>query len=131
MAAGVGYVPPCSEPSVGVSFQANYLYGKKHYFEFGTGITLPEVYSPSKVECSYNDNGHWRCISEDWKFSTRNVVIPVRIGYRYQRNEGGFFWKIAFVPLFSKNISQVLNVPFLPSAGIAFGYTFKTNKKKH
>lgn len=130
IAAGVGYIPPISEyTSIGISLQANYLYGQKHYLEIGTGITIPTIYYPTWLQYTYTDGLLYDLVTSNWIFSTRDVLIPVRIGYRYQKNNGGLFWKIAFVPLFSMKNTHFLDMPFLPSAGVAIGYTFKTNKK--
>ena len=95
LATGVGY-DVFDSPSVGVSFQANYLYGFKHHLEIGVGAALPELYAPYSGECTYT-NGRRKCTHSDWQFYTRNIVIPVRVGYRYQRSDGGFFWRIAFI----------------------------------
>lgn len=122
LASGIGYIP-FKDPFVGVSFQASYLYGFKHHLELGVGVALPDLYSPYSVKCTY-DNGRENCTYRDWKFYIRDVVIPVRVGYRYQRSDGGFFGRIAFVPAFSKAICNTLNMPFLPSPGLSVGYIF-------
>jgi len=113
IAAGLGfqYFPGSSDsflfsnPFIGFSPQINYLYGQKHYLEIGTGITF------------LNER--------------EGLCIPIRIGYRYQRDNGGLFWKIAFVPLFGEDLYFEMGtskLPFFPSVGIAFGYTFKSKK---
>ena len=50
-------------------------------------------------------------------------AVPIRIGYRYQRENGGFFWKIAFVPSFSNVYED--SFTFKPSGGVALGFTFR------
>jgi len=87
-----------------ISPQINYLYGKKHHLELGVGTNL----------------GLW---TDTWRVLN---FMPTRIGYRYQRNNGGFFWKIAFVPHFAIRETEIS--PIIPSAGVAFGYTFKNKK---
>ena len=83
----------------GGSIQVNYLYGvKNHHLEIGTGITTLDF-------IKWND-----------------IYIPIRMGYRYQRNNGGFFWKVAFTPTVSL-------FGFGPSGGVAIGYTFKNKKR--
>ena len=124
MATGVGYVPPLTGnfPVFSFSMQVNYLFGEKnHYLEIGTGITFPEFYFPTSATITHSsEKTHYKY--ENWTIST-DFLIPLRIGYRYQRDNGGFFWKIAFVPMFS-----IHNDAFFPSAGIAIGYTFKSRK---
>lgn len=41
----------------------------------------------------------------------------LRIGYRYQRPQGGFLFRVGFTPF-------VPNLDFVPWGGISFGYTF-------
>ena len=48
----------------------------------------------------------------------------MRIGYRYQQEEGGFFWKIAFV-LLNGDFYYWNNSQFMKWGGVSFGYTFK------
>jgi hypothetical protein len=61
-------------------------------------------------------------------------VLPFRIGYRYQKDNGGFFLKAAVTPLFlfwmeqetgngEVKLEQVIHMPF---GGVAVGYTFKS-----
>lgn len=130
IAAGIGYLPPLpvleTHPSVNVSLQANYLYGKKHHLEIGVGVAFPELYAPTNI--SYSSDGRYE-VSDDWRFSTNHLIIPVRIGYRYQKNRGGLFWKAAFVPYFSEQIYHVLKLPFVPGVGVSIGYTFNSEKQ--
>jgi len=88
--------------SFGMTPQFNYLNGEKHHLELGVGLG----YNWEKYKRSGETDSH--------------VHIPIRIGYRYQKSEGGFFWKIAFVPTFFSE----LNFRILPWAGVAFGFTF-------
>jgi len=116
--AGVMYMPKFSwivlDPIFGASVQVNFLYGKKHhYLETGTGISFPFAFEYYK---------------NVW-ITNLDFFIPMRIGYRYQRSDGGLFWKIAFVPCIAPIGDYFLGkvIP-IPSAGIAIGYTFKTKK---
>ncbi len=93
--------------------EVSYLYrfsGLKHHLELGTGATY------------FANMGIF-----DW-------VLPFRIGYRYQKDNGGFFLKAAVTPLFlfwmeqetgngEVKLEQVIHMPF---GGVAVGYTFKS-----
>ena len=123
---GVEYVPKSLNfgegAFYGLPLSYNWLIGKKnHHFEFGTGLTflyLDDRYSPI-------DN-----------FS---VFGAPKIGYRYQRKQGGLFFKAninllidlfhiefyksyRFVSSFSDVIGTGL--PLFPCPGISLGYTF-------
>ncbi|QNR25164.1 hypothetical protein [Croceimicrobium hydrocarbonivorans] len=80
-----------------ISPQVNLLYGKKHNLEIGIGAALP--------------------------FGPNDIVFPLRIGYRFQKSEGGFFFKAAFTPIYFPG-SNSLGMLFLPWAGVAAGYSF-------
>jgi len=124
-AVGVGYIPPSDGgfPSFGFSMQVNYLFGEKnHHLEIGAGIAFPKFYSPYSATGTYS-SGKYHYKYEDWKIDAR-FLIPLRAGYRYQRSNGGFFWKIACVPMFSRYGE------FFPLGGVAVGYTFKNKKQK-
>ena len=92
-------------PSVtGIYPQINYLYGENNaYLEVGTGYTFFWFY-PGGVELSQ--------------------FVPLRIGYRYQKDNGGLFWKIAFVTFWGDQIWWD-GYKVTPWGGVAFGYTFK------
>jgi hypothetical protein len=105
---GVQYIPYHKKHyQFSVAPQISYLYGKNHHLELGVGGT----YDFYRFDDDYNIG---------W-------IVPFRIGYRYQREKGGFFFKIAYTPIYT-------NVEFLGTdgwwfmplfAGIAIGYTFK------
>jgi hypothetical protein len=54
----------------------------------------------------------------------------LKLGYRYQKPDGKFLYKVAFTPFIDywdtlpKSIIQNANVNFVPWAGMAFGYNF-------
>jgi hypothetical protein len=92
-ALGAQYLPIRSERMdrvVSITPQINYFYGIKHHFETGLGLAY---------------------------FAKDDFYFPLRLGYRYQKPEGGFFFKIAFTPHFSGGW-------VLPWAGIAFGVAY-------
>ena len=79
-----------------ISPQINYFTGKIHRFELGLGLA--------------------------YDFNEESFAIPFRIGYRYQKNEGGMFYKVGFTPVYT-NVS-IWNKTILPSGGIAVGWSF-------
>ena len=81
--------------------QFNTLIGRKLMAEIGLGVTIPMAFI------------------NDW------VLIP-RFGGRYQKMDGGMFYRLAFTPI----ISPESNTSILPSFGISIGYTFKSNNEK-
>jgi hypothetical protein len=86
------------------------LFGKKsHHFELGVGNTL----MVGSVE-SYNH--------EEFKWNTSptyHLFIPVRIGYRYQRREGGFVFRAGATPILDYRFVRIV-----PMAGISVGKSF-------
>ena len=104
IAIGLGgtFLPLDGEIYHGLNPQINYLYGAEHHhIELGIGYYI------------------W------WdKWSIDENYIPMRIGYRYQRDDGGFFWKIAFV-LLNGNFYFFNDSQFIKWGGVSFGYTFK------
>ena len=96
--------------------EVSYLRGKQnHYLELGLGITPGfESYPESSFE---NEN-------------KPETPFTVRIGYRYQKRQGGFFLKTGFTPFFtiySKSERQQHNSKgnLMPFLGLALGYTLK------
>ena len=86
-------------PKLGGYIQANYLYGKKHHLEVGYGVTLFSEYGIDRIAYPF-----------------------VRIGYRFQESDGGFF-RIAFTPYLDYNAyDRMLYIGIW--GGIAFGFTF-------
>ena len=81
----------------------NYFVGEKHKLELGAGI----VYS------SFDKGDLFKFEAE----GKSGVVGTATIGYRYQKPEGGFLWRIGFTPFFSNEV-------FVPSGGISLGYSF-------
>ena len=76
-----------------LSPQLNLLFGRKHYLEVGVGAFI--------------------------RFESDRVVYPLRIGYRLQKEEGGFFFKAAFTPIYAPTTREIG-----PWGGLCLGYTF-------
>jgi hypothetical protein len=80
----------------------NYIYGKKdHFLEVGAGQSLAIATNPAV-------------------FSR----LTLNAGYRFQRNEGGWFFRIAYTPL----ISFMYDLQWENWAGIGIGYTIRKGK---
>ena len=101
-------------PSVPLEFSA--LFGKsKHHLEIGTGIT-PHLSVTVKRNPDF-------LRSSDRLYL--NAFIPLRLGYRYQKPEGGCFFRVAYTPVFELPILDGNNFLFNPIfAGISFGKSF-------
>ncbi|WP_209332825.1 hypothetical protein [Lunatimonas salinarum] len=101
-------------PSIPLEFSA-FLGNSKHHLEIGSGIT-PYLSVTVKRD-------------PDFLSSTDKIYlgtyIPLRLGYRYQKPEGGFFFRIAYTPFyrFPKYSDETNN--FSPIfAGISLGKSF-------
>ncbi len=107
----------------GIPVSANLLFGKNNnHIEIGTGITFQQG-----------------MYGEGPRFS-KTLFGVFRLGYRYQQEAGGFFWKIGFTPFIpikeygtltiAENAPEINGLAIVPMAGLAFGYTFiKKNAK--
>ncbi|MDX2188785.1 MAG: hypothetical protein SFY32_02885 [Bacteroidota bacterium] len=120
---GLAYLPFSPLSEIHLPFEYNFLFGKKDgHFEMGIGLT-PALWT-------------YQYISEnDTRFGFYNYL---RIGYRYQKPNGGFFFRAGFMTIyhflgyyFTSN-SFVFFAPIdsrpiyrtSPTIGISFGYTF-------
>jgi hypothetical protein len=87
-----------------IPLEVNTLFGKsKHHFECGLGYT-PAIFI-GETEDKYRD------------------IILVRLGYRYQKPDGGFLFRIGFTPGIS-NINDNHEYRFGPWFGISIGKSF-------
>ena len=101
VAAGFQYLPTGQSIPVHVSFspQISYLLGRLNHLELGVGT----IHSTGE---------------------RNSTAATLRIGYRYQRPDGGTFFKIGFTPiLFGVEIFGE-TLPVFPWGGFAFGWTF-------
>lgn len=88
----------------------NYLRGKgPHFLESGVGLT------------------HWWIFRLDDDTYVRNYLLT-RIGYRYQKAKGGFFFRIGVLPVvyLERNVDPIGTL----YGGVSLGYTFKFSGKK-
>jgi hypothetical protein len=102
---GAGYYNTGSNWVASVPFQINYLYGGSNSFlELGAGTTF--------VRSEGSANGTY--------FEFDNItgfIGTATIGYRYQQENGGINFRIAFVPI-------VYDEGIIAEGGISIGYTF-------
>lgn len=101
-------------PAIPVELTA--FYGKSnHHLELGAGVT------------SYLDNSIY--FDQETFESVDKVVfgaiLPVRIGYRYQKPVGGFFFRVGYTPIIDFPPRTGGNWSFNPyHAGLSFGKSF-------
>lgn len=94
------------------------FWGKsRHHLEAGTGISF---YSSQRL--TYNPDYPPTNFQEDISLE---AVLPLRLGYRYQKPEGGFFFRVGYTPLFNLNLGSPHPVRFFPIyGGISLGKSF-------
>ena len=84
---------------------ANYLRGEgNHKLEMGGGIVL--------VSVDYTGN----VADVDFSLAADGAIPTGNLGYRYQKSEGGFFFKASLCPFFAETM--------VTSVGLGFGYSF-------
>ena len=129
--AGIVYVPQSIQfgdgTYYGIPLSYNWLIGKKsHHLELGVGLTSLLVNPNSIVKSDFY------------------AYLTPKIGYRYQRPQGGLFFKATATPMIdllsvnthkfgttkSRSFSTLSNVagldyPAFPWPGLSIGYTFK------
>ncbi len=104
----------------GIPFEINVLFGHKHYFELGTGISYIE--GLTQIEPG--------CLSGAVSSTIYNTY---RVGYRYQKNKKGVFFKVAVIPFvrlyeYEEVFKTDTDKAFFVSAGAAVGYSFNLHK---
>lgn len=105
---GLGYFADESFSFFTLPVQLNYLLGKKNkFFEIGAGATYANLHD------KYKSNSDFLSFDND-----DTVIGTLTFGYRYQPEDSGFNFRVAFNPLFNSN-------SFVPFIGISFGYTIK------
>jgi hypothetical protein len=128
--------------AIGIPVSYNYLRGRKnHHFELGLGATYENI----KVEYKsilfnlFFDNGS----NDQFNDNIDVVYFNLKAGYRYQKPEGGFFFRYTLtpiIPLYTKDSSKTddgtnnfnttysdfssSSLKFFPWMGVSFGYSF-------
>lgn len=99
-----------------IPVEVSALYGKSnHHLEMGFGFT-------SLLGTSLD------LVSGTFEFRDKVVFdafIPLRVGYRYQKPEGGFFFRVGYTPIIDFPPRTGGNWSFNPyHAGVSFGKSF-------
>ncbi|WP_296705422.1 hypothetical protein [Algoriphagus sp.] len=101
-------------PAIPIELTA--FYGKSnHHLELGAGVT------------SYLDNSIYfdQETFENVDKVVFGAIIPLRIGYRFQKPEGGFFFRVGYTPFFNVPVGGREEWNFDPRfAGLSFGKSF-------
>lgn len=99
-----------------IPLEVSALYGKSnHHLELGFGVT-------SYLGRTLDFNSETLELEDKVVFG---AFIPVRIGYRYQKPEGGFFFRVGYTPIIDFPPRTGGNWSFYPyHAGISFGKSF-------
>jgi hypothetical protein len=82
----------------------NYFIGEKHKLELGAGVVFASVSNTRAFGFKSDSDGS-------------NIVGTATIGYRYQKPDGGFLFRVGFTPLFGSEGIE-------PWGGISLGYSF-------
>jgi len=101
-------------PIIGFPISLNFANGQfNHHFEFGIGLTYNSGMPQQKIEDfpAESEKAFW---------------ATLRLGYKYQKPEGGLFIRAGFTPLIKIKQYSVLaeETNFLPLLGLGIGYTF-------
>ena len=99
-----------------VPLEVSALYGKsKHHLEMGIGFI-------SGLDRTLDFDSESLELEDKVVF---NAAIPLRIGYRYQKPEGGFFFRVGYTPIIDFPPRTGGNWSFNPYwAGVSFGKSF-------
>ena len=97
ISAGLTIIPSSGLFVVATPISYNYLIGQnKHHLELGLGFT-PMFIRSGNITASYSDGN-----SNNVTFTgSQNMFFSFftpKISYRYQRPEGGFFFRLTFTP---------------------------------
>lgn len=105
--AGIAYYPPKTGIiDIWIPVGINELYSfNSHHLEFGLGYVFIN-------EATRTDD--YKEISREW-----NGFLSGRIGYRYQKPDGRFIFRVGFTPLFEYEF-----IEFHPLGGLTVGYSF-------
>lgn len=102
-----------------VPLEVSTLIGKRrHHLELGLGIT-------SYLEAEVNSSWESGTLVQTKGASHLDAVLPFRIGYRYQKPEGGFFFRLGYTPFLAMPNKSREYWVFQPLfAGVGIGKSF-------
>jgi len=100
--AGLTFNPDPKEFAIGTPISYNWIFGqKKHHLELGIGLTAMYV-RRGKInvhEYLIDENSEVIQIHDFTGHHNDFYLYPTpKIGYRYQKQNGGFFWRATFTP---------------------------------
>lgn len=98
--------------------EINGMYGKRNgHFEFGLGVT------PSYINYGTFDLNNFD--REVLDYSGLGLAVFGRLGYRYQKPDGGFFFRVGINPIIADIRPRKDNRYFYgPYGGLSFGKSF-------
>ena len=113
LTAGTWYIPHIESISdfnymIGTAVGVNTLFGKqKHFAEFGVNVAY--------MIMNDIDNSIYQLI-----------YLPFRIGYRYQKDDGGLFLRASFMPIVPilQDADVAIFFPVSPHFSLGAGYSF-------
>ncbi len=102
---GAGYYNTGANSVFTIPFQINYLYGSGNsFFEAGAGTTFLNSHGSTNGSYFQFDN-------------ITGFIGTLTLGYRYQQDNGGINFRIAFVPI-------LYDEGIIAAGGLSIGYTF-------
>jgi len=125
--AGLSYFRQSSGArSIGISdywtpvlpIEISAFWGKsRHHLEVGTGMTFYSsrmlIYNPDYPPTNFQED------------ILLEAILFFRLGYRYQKPEGGFFFRVGYMPGFNLDLSSRYQARFFPLfGGISLGKSF-------
>ena len=87
-----------------VPITLNYFVGNNHKLELGGGVVIVSADKIGSFGINTRSGG-------------TAIGGTATIGYRYQKSDGGFLFRIGFTPIFS-------DTDFVPSGGLSLGFSF-------
>jgi hypothetical protein len=151
ISAGITYLPLSYLEAYGVPVSYNWVFGKSnHHLELGIGFAAMFI-KQKEINVTYgfeNSDGTYSSVSFIGEQTTMFNYITPKIGYRFQKASGGFFYRATLNPILpSVNIegrmigspvylpNEKTNIyyfqesaffPWLvtPWLGMSFGYSF-------
>ena len=101
-------------PVIPLEFSA--FWGRSnHHLEFGIGI-IPYWETILQIDPDTSETTDKKVFS---------AGVPLRIGYRYQKPGGGFFYRVGYTPFFNLPVGGRENWSFQPIfAGVSIGKSF-------
>ena len=92
-------------PDVIVPLSIVFLYGNNHNLELGAGQTISSIPSFNQVDF--------------YPKRKTNLSTTATVGYRYQKKNGGFMYRVSFTPILDNN--KILR----KWIGLSVGYVFR------